>query len=205
MIDTSHDGVTVRWPDGTASFYHYVWLRNCCYCESCGSTYTGERFLQPSDVPSETSALRVALEDNRVMRVEWHNGHQSEYDLDWLRQHDYAALQLESRRFIPRLWDAGISEAPPTHDFNACRDDTQSYLAFLRDVRDFGFAVITAAPVGEREIVNVAGLIGELAEAAYSRIFDLKPDFAHSLGNTFHAVAPHTDEAYLHNLSLIHI
>ena len=46
---------------------------------------------------------------------------------------------------------------------------------------------------------TVGDLIGELADAAYSRIFDLKPDFAHSLGNTFHPVAPHTDEAYLHN------
>ena len=199
MIDTSHDGVTVRWPDDTTSFYHYVWLRSCCYCETCGSTYTGERFLQPSDVPSETTARRVSVNTNQLMRVEWDDGHKSVYDLDWLRQHDYAAAQLQTRRFLPKLWDAGISDAPPTHDYSACKDDTQSYLTFLRDVRDFGFAVITGAPVGAEEIVKVAGLIGELADAAYSRIFDLKPDFAHSLGNTFHPVAPHTDEAYLHN------
>jgi len=52
------------------------------------------------------------------------------------------------------------------------------------------------APAG---IENMAALIGKIADAAYSKIFDLKPvKAAHTYGNTTQVIPPHTDEAYLH-------
>ena len=200
MIDTDNQGVTLRWPDGEPGFYHFVWLRSCCYCAECGSSYTGERFLQPSDVASDTRARQIRFaDDNKSLWIVWDDGHESRYDLKWLRGHDYGQDQLEARRFQPKLWDNKMSTSYPSHDYGVLGDNGESYLEFLRDIRDYGFAVVTGAPVGKTDIIRVAGLIGALADAAYAKVFDLKPDFAHSLGNTFHAVAPHTDEAYLHN------
>ena len=45
----------------------------------------------------------------------------------------------------------------------------------------------------------MAGLIGQLAAAAYNPVFELKPQkTAHTLGNSTQVVPPHTDESYLH-------
>lgn len=197
MIDTDMQGVTVRWPEGGRSFYHYIWLRNCCYCEVCGSTYTGERFLQPSDVAENIQALRVKTKDSELVEITWDDGHLSVYELSWLKRHDYSDDERKRKNHYAKLWGQSISLELPKHDYVECISDDSSYLDLLRDIRDFGFSIVTNCPT-ENGIETTAALIGDMADAAYSKVFDLKPDEKFSLGNTFHPVAPHTDEAYLH-------
>lgn len=199
MLDTDDQGLTVRWPDGSRSYFHHVWLRNCCYCPECGSVETGTRFLQPGDVPGNTIATRVALSGDGRISITWQDGHVSAYDLEWLRSFDYSRPVLDAKRHRPRTWDGGISSCPPVFDFQACRADPASLLDYMRQVRDFGFSLMRNGPVGEGAIETVAGLVGSLADSAYGQVFDLKPDFAHSIGNTFHSVPPHTDEAFLYS------
>ena len=46
-------------------------------------------------------------------------------------------------------------------------------------------------------VEQAASLIGDLGESAYTRIFDLTPSSrVRTMGNTFKAVPPHTDEAF---------
>ena len=84
-----------------------------------------------------------------------------------------------------------------TQRLDQVQTDPESYLDFLRSLRDYGIAVIRGhEPIG---IENMAGLIGRLAAAAYNPVFELKPQKnAHTLGNSTQVVPPHTDESYLH-------
>ena len=53
------DGLWLQWADGYRSFFHALWLRDCCYCESCGDSYSSKRYIVPSDIPLDI-AIKTA-------------------------------------------------------------------------------------------------------------------------------------------------
>lgn len=200
------DGLTLVWPDGGESFFHFIWLRNCCYCSHCGDTHTGKRFLQPCDVALDIQASDVRIDENRYLNIVWApDGHSSSYDLEWLKRHAYEKAERNRRRQRSILWDGSVSSHPPTVNYQAAVTDDDAYLGLLRKLRDFGFVIVKDGPRGQgkenssKEIEQVAGLLGELADAAYGKVFELTPKLKDlTLGNTTHPVPPHTDESYLH-------
>ena len=63
------NGVRIDWPNGQQSFFHHVWLRDCCYCETCGDTYSSKRYLKPSDVPLDVAPQKVQLIENDIVSI----------------------------------------------------------------------------------------------------------------------------------------
>lgn len=199
LLDVSDDGVGVQWPDGHQSFFHYVWLRDCCYCEECGDSYSSNRFLRPDLVPLDIEALSVDVIDGAELHITWKAPHEhiSCYQLTWLRSNCYSDAARAERRHRPALWDARIVDTLPAVDYTAAAESDAGCMQLLRKLRDFGFVVVRNGPCTDDGIERVASLIGDIAESAYGRLFDLSPKSSiKTLGNTLHPVAPHTDEAY---------
>jgi gamma-butyrobetaine dioxygenase len=200
-IDQQDEGLTVTWPDGSSRFFHYVWLRTCCFCTQCGSTYTGTWTMQPSDVPLDIKPLQVDNQDNENLVITWPtDGHRSTYTFSWLLENAYQKQDRIGRKHHPILWHSNISTRPPSIDFGQAKNSAEGLLELLRQLRDYGFVVVRNGPkkTGGAEIV--ANLIGELADAAYGKLFDLSPGKNQvTFGNTMNAVPPHTDEAYLYS------
>ena len=38
-VEPERNGIRIDWPDRHQSFFHHVWLRDCCYCEICGQLF----------------------------------------------------------------------------------------------------------------------------------------------------------------------
>ena len=193
VVDTSDDGIRIRWSSDQSSFYHYFWLRSACHCDACGDSHTGHRRLHPSDVPVDIEPASIdAAADN--LSIVWPDDHVSSYDFRWL--HDFA-YDDPARDWKPRLWDGSLDPGQISHRLDEVQTSQASYLEFLRRLRDYGLAVIRGhEPIG---VEAMAGLIGQLAAAAYNPVFELKPQKnAHTLGNSTQVVPPHTDESYLH-------
>jgi len=155
VVDTLDDGLTVLWPNGTSRFFHYVWLRHCCFCDRCGSTYTGTSTLLPSDVPMHIKPLSINNRDNENLDVVWSGDeHRSSYAFQWLLENAYSEQDRADRKHQPTLWNSDISSAPPAVDFEYARNHQKGLLELLQKLRDYGFVIARNGPreVG-REVV----------------------------------------------------
>ncbi len=191
-------GLSLRWSDGHRSRFHALWLRDCCYCETCGDSYSSKRYVVPSDIPLDIEIESAEIDGRGRLRIVWRqDAHVSLYQPDWLRRHCYDESARQARFHQPLLWDQDLGAALPKVSFAAAQADEHACLELYRRLRDYGFVVVTDGPAEAGGIEAVAGLIGELGDSAYTRIFDLSPSSdVKTMGNTLNEVPPHTDEAF---------
>lgn len=197
-LEPAEEGLELGWSDGHHSFFHALWLRDCCYCDSCGDTLSSKRFFVPSDIPADLRIERAQIDAVGNLAVLWMPGeHVSNYDAAWLRRHCYDDASRQDRFHRPVLWRSEIPGSIPTVDFESARNDDEQRMGLYRSLRDYGMVRITGAAAEAGAVEAVARLIGDLAESAYTPIFDLSPSSRiKTMGNTFKAVPPHTDEAF---------
>ena len=193
------DGVRVAWADGHESFFHHVWLRDCCYCETCGDSYSSKRFFVPGDMPAEMTARSAEIDGDGALAVIWEpDGHRSRFDPAWLRRHCYDDRSRRARRARPTLWDAGLEDHLPRVELGAATRNDAARMDLYRKLRDYGLVVVHGAPAEPGFIRDVVALVGEMgSDTSYGEIFDLTPSSpVRTMGNTFRPVPPHTDEAF---------
>jgi alpha-ketoglutarate-dependent taurine dioxygenase len=154
--------------------------------------------LHPSDVPLDIKPVSFHLEDSGLCIVWESDQHVTHYDLGWLA--DYAYDQKNSdRQWKPDLWDASLDLNSVSHSYVAVRTDSEKYFGFLRSLRDYGIAIIRRDSAEAVGIEVMSSFIGDIAEAAYEKVFEINPQVvAHTYGNSMQPIPPHTDEAYLH-------
>ncbi len=193
-------GLLLRWSDGSESFFHHVWLRDCCHCPDCGDCYSSNRWLVPADIPLDIRPRTVRIDGEGGLVVEWDgDGHRSRYPGAWLHENRYDAAARESRRHRPRLWGGETPGIPRPFDYRDILARESGRLELYRALRDEGCALVGNGPAGPGAVEEVAALIGALGASAYGGIFDLTPQAeVRTAGNTTRPVPPHTDEPYRH-------
>ena len=192
------NGFNITWSDGFVSFFHFIWLRDCCYCDQCGDTYSSNRYIVPSDIPLDVKPESRNVDAKGNLCIAWlPDEHVSTYDATWLRRNCYDDCSRSARFHQPILWDSNLSDKIPVVGFDEARAEGRNRLQLYRELRDYGFVVITGGPCEAGSIEEVARLIGDLGESAYTKIFDLTPKSkTRTIGNTTRPVPPHTDEAF---------
>lgn len=196
-LEAGDDVLRIQWAGQPANAYHYFWLRSACFCELCGDSHTGSRRLHPSDVSPNIRPRDISMPASDRLRIVWEpDGLVSEFSCGWLRDYVYDG---ERERWRPQLWDATLELADVSHRLDEIENSDRAALDFMRCLRDYGLAVVRRGACRAVGIEAMAALIGDIAEAAYKPVFELRPDpAAHTFGNTMQPVPPHTDEAYLH-------
>jgi hypothetical protein len=197
-VANAENGFNITWGDGFESFFHFIWLRDCCYCDQCGDTYSSKRYIVPSDIPLNINPGSVNVDAKGNLCITWMpDDHASTYDATWLRQNCYDDVSRLARFQQPILWDSKLSGKIPVVTFDEAQAEGEGRLQVYRKLRDYGFVVITGGPCEAGSIEGVARLIGDLGDSAYSKIFDLTPKSkTRTIGNTTRPVPPHTDEAF---------
>lgn len=197
-IALKQNGLQVVWADGAKSFFHFVWLRDCCYCDDCGDSYSSNRYFLPTDISSGCEPGSVQVTPAGDLELVWREPrHHSIYRADWLRRYRYDSESRSKRFHQPKIWNRDIANELPTIEYREATGDDWSRFELFRMLRDRGFVIVTQGPSDPGSIEQVAKLIGDLGDSAYSRIFDLTPSSStRTLGNTTRPVPPHTDEAF---------
>jgi alpha-ketoglutarate-dependent taurine dioxygenase len=173
--------------------FHYVWLRDNCWCSECRVAQTQERRLYTADVPPDITARESSIDDNGTLRVRWSDGHVSAYSAAWLRTHDYSEHARASRRHAPTLWDASIDPLP-TFEHSAVVGTPEGQLAYLDAIRDYGVALVRNTPSVPGEVERFAQSVGYVRETAFERIHNVRHDPAgYSVAHTSAELVPHTD------------
>lgn len=199
-VGTNDDGLTVDWDNGESSFFHYVWLRDCCYCDECGDCHSSLRRYVPG---LETLGVRPSSVswDSSGLTVEWNgNHHRSTYPAAWLNTHRYDDRARAARRQPVTLWDASSDIDGMSFAFDSVNADPRERLALHRQLIASGVAIIRDGPRQPDGVLSFAGLFGEVAQSAYGAVFDLTPGNAvGTAGTTLRGVPPHSDEAFVYS------
>ncbi|MEP7089219.1 MAG: TauD/TfdA family dioxygenase [Nocardioidaceae bacterium] len=189
-----------------SSAFHYVWLRDNCWCAGCRVAQSGERRLFTADIAQDIAPVAAEVDAARTLRVAWNDGHSSSYTSAWLSAHSYSA---PGRREPdqPELWDADLGDVP-TFEHGDVVGTAAGQLAYLEAVRSHGVALVRGTPAREGEVARFAETLGHVRETAFERIHNVRHDpTGYNVAHTAMELKPHTDLPSYHwppSVQLLH-
>lgn len=155
--------------------FHYVWLRDNCWCSECKVAQTKERRLYTAHIPADIAPLSTSLDSDGTLHVEWSDNHVSAYSATWLRAYDYSDQARAGRRHEPSLWDATLDPIP-TFEHDAVVGTDEGQIAYLDAMRDYGVAIVRNTPSTPGDVERFAETIGHVRETAFERIHNVRHD-----------------------------
>ena len=195
--------LAVRWGDGRLSRIHYIWLRDNCTCNQCGTTETGARVLRLIDIPEDVSPERAGVEEG-WLTIRWRpDGHRSRYEPDWLREHFCSGEIAASAR---RTWGAEIIDDLTYRAYTQVRDNEEERLALVEHIHRDGLALLTGIEPTRDAFEGAVALIGPIRSYSYEPVSEIfvEPEapisaadpMAQRLAYTGSALALHVDESF---------
>jgi alpha-ketoglutarate-dependent taurine dioxygenase len=191
---------------GRESRYHYVWLRDNCWCDDCRVAQSGERRLFTAHIPDDISPrdARIDRHEN-TLEISWNDDHNSSYSLTWLTANDYSnpSDSVDTRIY----WTSTLPSLPRfEHDEVVGKPEVQ--IEYLEAVRDYGAAIVTHTPSVEGEVARYAEAIGHVRETAFERVHNVRHDpKGYNVAHTALELKPHSDLPSYHwppSIQLLH-
>lgn len=170
------ESLTIIWDHDHESEYHYLWLRDNCHCSECIATLTREQVFEICDVPLTIKPITAHISENHRLIIEWdYEAHNSQYHPGWLLSHCYSESMLEEKKWSPNIWDkTRISQELPTKTFDSVMQSDLHLLTWLRDLRDYGIALVTDVETRSNTLTKVANRISFIRETNFGTIFNVQ-------------------------------
>jgi gamma-butyrobetaine dioxygenase len=202
-IDNAGDRLELAWSDGRRDTVFAVWLRDNSPNPKARHA-NGQKLFDITDLADDVAIASTARGNGALDICFAPDGHEASFDLDWLRRHGAPANERDSIT----LWGAELADDLPVHDHEAVAGERAARRAWLQDVRDLGFAVMTNVPLESGTVCRVAELFGFVRETNYGRFFEVRtePDPI-NLAYTPMGLSCHTDNPYrdpVPGLQLLH-
>jgi gamma-butyrobetaine dioxygenase len=201
------ESLTIDWSDRRRSRFAAIWLLDNRAEARQGAA--GQRLLDIADIteeplidaaeltPAGDVAVRFAAPDLTAT-----------FAAGWLRDHAHDPASRAERRPAPLLWDRATLSPLPSARYADIAASKPALAGWLRQVRDYGFALLTGVPTEPGMVCRVIELFGHVRETNYGRLFDVvsieKPS---NLAYTGLALGNHTDNPYrdpVQQLQLLH-
>ena len=64
------DSVRIVWSDESESIFQFIWLRDNCACEKCGSHTSGSRFQSFLDIPEDIVPDKI-VDEGSQLKIIW--------------------------------------------------------------------------------------------------------------------------------------
>lgn len=195
-VQLGNESLLISWDNGHQSEYHYLWLRDNCHCSECIATLTREQVFEICDVPETIKPQEAYLSDDNRLVIKWdHADHISQYHPGWLFSHCYSDSALETKQWHAKVWDKEtIHQELPTNTCVNIMQSDQHLLTWLKDLRDYGIALIKSEEREPNTLIKVANRISFIRETNFGTIFNVqaKAD-ANSTAYTDLRLPLHTD------------
>jgi len=72
---TKEGGLQITWEEDHVGHYLYKPLRTECRCANCVDEWTGQRRINPADIPEDIHIKNMSLAGNYALKIEWSDGH----------------------------------------------------------------------------------------------------------------------------------
>jgi gamma-butyrobetaine dioxygenase len=204
VVSLADRHLTVSSDQGPSKF-HYVWLRDNCWCDECRVVQTAERRLFTADIPDDISADQAVI-NGSDLEVRWSDGHVSTFSLAWLDSNDYSRPARVSHAPIT-LWTSSL---PGLQKFehDEVVGDLSVQLAYLEAIRQYGAAIVCNTPSVDGEVARFAEVVGHVRETAFERVHNVRHDpEGYNVAHTALELKPHTDLPSYHwppSIQLLH-
>ena len=203
--------LTLTWADGAVSELMALWLRDHCQMPSSRNPANGQRLLNITDIPADISIAEVTLADSQL-RVRFEpGGHQSDFDLDWLRANCYCLNPQRDDRSASHktLWDGNsFKQGLPRCHYADFRTQNGARRDALAAVRDLGFVILESVDPSPGEVLRVIEQFGFVRETNYGALFDVRTTVEpNNLAFTNMGLGCHLDNPYrdpVPGLQLLH-
>lgn len=195
-------------PTGSrTSRFHYVWLRDNCWCRECRVVQTGERRMYTADIAADIAAAEAHLDDDaRCLQVRWNDGHTSTYSVGWLEANDYSHDGSAPSPSV-HLWTSDLASLP-RFEHHLVVAEPAAQMAFLEALREYGAAIAVNTPSDDHEVERFAEAIGHVRETAFERVHNVRHDpQGYNVAHTALELKAHTDLPSYHwppSIQLLH-
>ena len=202
-------GLDVRWDDGHASLYPWLWLRDHAHDETTLHPVTQQRQLFTAGVAPDLRGIGAQVLGDDVS-VTWNDGTPpSRLPIEFLarfRQPRSARAAVDVERV---LWDADvIAEQWPTVPYESVIDSDDGVAAWLLRVATYGFCIVEGTPATVEASQQLIRRVGYIRETIFGGFWDFQADLAKAdTAYTNLELLPHTDGTYSHDapgLQLLH-
>lgn len=192
------NGLRVEWSDGHQSRFLGMWLRDNCTCEACGTTLSGQRQLSLHDFDDSIVPLGVESTPDSSIRLDWPDGHQSEFSASWLRSHCNCEACLSQQRYRLSPWTSTLDPESLVFDAGEVMDSDDVRLAAMTRLAEIGVIRLKQLP-GEK-LTALAEHFGYLHDTNYGQVLDMRVE-SESWFKVMSAgpIPAHTDNVYRYN------
>lgn len=204
MIILGQSAIEIAFADQSAEEqivyqYHYIWLRDNCFCNECTHPDTQERLVVTSEIADDIAPSSAKIEGDQLL-IEWNQQqHQSRYSLEWLQRHSYSKSQFSDDLALgePKLWGGELEGSIPCFNYQELYDEPSVLLKWCEAVRDYGLTIVRDAPLKEAEIERFAAFVAVVRETVFDRLHNVKATpgeyNAYNVASTTLELKPHTD------------
>jgi [2-(trimethylamino)ethyl]phosphonate dioxygenase len=205
----THDAesLTISWADGRQSRFAAIWLLDNRPDGRHGDL--GQRRYDVAELPEDPGIANAALTESGDVTVALAPPDVVlTFTAAWLRRHALDAESRAERRSAPKLWDKTLAQHLPTASYPKIASNERALVAWLADIRDYGFALLSDVPTEPGMVLQVIALFGYVRETNYGKLFDVRSvEQPANLAYTGLALGNHTDNPYrdpVPQLQLLH-
>jgi [2-(trimethylamino)ethyl]phosphonate dioxygenase len=205
----THDAesLTISWADGRQSRFAAIWLLDNRPDGRHGDL--GQRRYDVAELPEDPGIANAALTESGDVTVALAPPDVVlTFTAAWLRRHALDAESRAERRSAPKLWDKTLAQHLPTASYPKIASNDRALAAWLADIRDYGFALLSGVPTEPGMVLQVIALFGYVRETNYGKLFDVRSvEQPANLAYTGLALGNHTDNPYrdpVPQLQLLH-
>ncbi|KAF1842032.1 Trimethyllysine dioxygenase [Cucurbitaria berberidis CBS 394.84] len=174
-----------------------IWLRDNCQCGSCMHEATKQRLLDTFSIPKDI-AIKTHSFDGSVLKIEWSDGHQSEFSREFFSRTTNPERQnaiLRQGLTTVKLWDSTIASDPPKEYYRLT--GRAKIARVLLKIRQYGFCYVDDTPITPKATKGLLERIAFIRNTHYGGFYDFTADLASKdTAYTNIALEAHTDNTY---------
>lgn len=206
-VDLAEGGIRLHWENGITQRFHGPWLRDNARGPDARHPDNDQRLFDITDLPDDLSVKRAEIRDDSLHVTFRTDGYEAAFPTAWLWENAYDNPASQKAPML-HYWTAEDAVSLPSHDYSALTTDKDAKAAWLRQVHDFGFAIVRNVPTESGMVCKVAGLFGYVRETNYGRLFEVRSEEKPvNLAFTGLGLNVHTDNPYrdpVPGLQLLH-
>ena len=187
------DSLELRWPDGTAGTFPFIWLRDT---DPAGfHPQTGERAFDLTSVPLDIAPQGAEVEGDALLLTWPDQDAPSRFDLGWIKANRPGQPRPDPADVAPVAWRGDLGGAGVPHrDADAILTDDAALADWLDVTKRYGLSIVDGLADDAEAGMAVARRVGHLRETNFGLTFEVvsKPD-PNNLAYTSDALPLHTD------------
>lgn len=197
--------ITIGTSTGEQHQYPSVWLRDNCQCPKCFNMTLQSRTILWAQFDINIKPTHVVADSNQLKLV-WSDGHESEYDLNWLLERSFAENErkewLKQHYPMARIpWDTiEFNKILKKYDFHDILSSDMLLLDWLENIATYGVALIHNTPPQEDQLRKVVNRVAFIKRTTYGEEFMVKNQpGTNNMAYTPESLQLHTDMPYFHH------